>query len=193
MRFAYSPQLNATKDQLRARGIRAGPNGPFDFDDDTVAQEIQPDPLSDDALFPHLISIPYAGSIHQAERRSSRPPWADPFQPRKYTAVFFGGVGNHINHPYAQVRKRLSEECAASSDCLMADPFAADNTSALCGVEVYTQATFCFQPGGDTPYRKGLTDCMLSGCIPVVFGLHNKRVAPWFVDESSLVVLPSSS
>ncbi|KAH8095523.1 hypothetical protein JL720_2830 [Aureococcus anophagefferens] len=30
---------------------------------------------------------------------------------------------------------------------------------------------------------------MLTGCVPVVFGLYNARVAPWFVPRNALVVV----
>ena len=83
-------------------------------------------------------------------------------------------------------------ECAAAPDCVVVDPYARDNTSALCGVErAYGSATFCIQPGGDTPYRKGLYDAILMGCIPVVFGRHNTEVAPWFVPEGAMVRFPT--
>jgi hypothetical protein len=31
---------------------------------------------------------------------------------------------------------------------------------------------------------------MLAGCIPVIFGVHNERVAPWFVPKGVAVRLP---
>ena len=41
------------------------------------------------------------------------------------------------------------------------------------------RATFCLQPGGDSPYRKSVFDAALAGCIPVVFSQQLARVAPW--------------
>ena len=41
------------------------------------------------------------------------------------------------------------------------------------------RATFCLQPGGDSPYRKSVFDAALAGGIPVVFSQQLARVAPW--------------
>ena len=41
------------------------------------------------------------------------------------------------------------------------------------------RATFCLEPGGDSPYRKGVFDALLSGCVPVLFSQQLARVAPW--------------
>ena len=39
------------------------------------------------------------------------------------------------------------------------------------------RATFCLQPGGDSPYRKSVFDAALAGGIPVVFSQQLARVA----------------
>ena len=59
-----------------------------------------------------------------------------------------------------------------------------------CGfATIHRSATFCFEPGGDSPYRKGFYDAMLAGCIPVIFSLQNELVAPWFVPRGVAVRL----
>ena len=40
-------------------------------------------------------------------------------------------------------------------------------------------ATFCLEPGGDSPYRKSLSDSIALGCIPVLFHSYTDAVAPW--------------
>ncbi|KAH8095534.1 hypothetical protein JL720_2841 [Aureococcus anophagefferens] len=37
------------------------------------------------------------------------------------------------------------------------------------------RATFCLEPGGDSPYRKGVFDALLSGCVPVLFSQQLAR------------------
>jgi len=63
-----------------------------------------------------------------------------------------------------------------------------------CGfAEIHRSAIFCFEPGGDSPYRKGFYDAMLAGCIPVIFSLQNELVAPWFVPKGVAVRLSESA
>ena len=63
-----------------------------------------------------------------------------------------------------------------------------------CGfATIHRSATFCFEPGGDSPYRKGFYDAMLAGCIPVIFSLQNELVAPWFVPKGVAVRLSESA
>ncbi|KAH8070364.1 hypothetical protein JL721_5131 [Aureococcus anophagefferens] len=92
-------------------------------------------------------------------------------------------------------RARVAAECAADGACGGMDVRAAKETVRaaprhFCGLNASTRAaTFCLEPGGDSPYRKGFYDAMLTGCVPVVFGLYNARVAPWFVPRNALVVV----
>jgi len=41
-------------------------------------------------------------------------------------------------------------------------------------------ATFCLQPGGDSPVRKSLTDAITHGCIPVLFSPFQDAFLPWW-------------
>ena len=76
---------------------------------------------------------------------------------------------------------------AAAALCAVFDP---RDTDHKCGfATIHRSAIFCFEPGGDSPYRKGFYDAMLAGCIPVIFSLQNLLVAPWFVPRGVAVRL----
>ena len=46
-------------------------------------------------------------------------------------------------------------------------------------VDAYNRSTFCVQPPGDTPTRKGIIDALLLGCIPVLFDPAQRAQWPW--------------
>jgi hypothetical protein len=49
-------------------------------------------------------------------------------------------------------------------------------------------ATFCLQPGGDTPSRKAMVDSLLLGCIPVLFSPVQLHLWPWHWDTAHTAV-----
>ncbi|KAJ8605593.1 hypothetical protein CTAYLR_000031 [Chrysophaeum taylorii] len=167
MRFAYSSDYHGY--------------GPSRFDDDGAVPTTHL--TSDNGAFPHLVSIPYAASIH------ARSAYGAKFYrfhreahlgSRHYLASFFGNshaTFNTTGGKYAKSRLKLMKECDATDDCLRVSV----DKNLRCGDlgTAYANATFCFQPGGDSPYRKGLYDSLLVGCIPVIFSLYNARVSPW--------------
>ena len=182
--FAYSP------------AYRGSAHGPSPFDDDALADRLAVDPAAPwDATvgYPHLVSMPYTAGIHA--RRGNRP-WAA-FPKRAGLAVYLGR-----SHAWKwddanvakQTRDRVFAECSNADDatCAVHDPSGGEMHHACGYAAVYRSATFCFQPPGDSPYRKGFYDAMLAGCIPVIFGVHNERVAPWFVPKGVAVRLSES-
>ena len=91
-------------------------------------------------------------------------------------------------------RDKVFAKCSKADDatCAVFDPIIAANRH--CGYEVvHRSATFCFEPAGDSPYHKGFYDSMLAGCIPVIFGVHNERVSPWFVPKGVAVRMSESA
>ena len=89
------------------------------------------------------------------------------------------------------MRERLVAECEADDRCAYVYPHGHRFfRTKHCGLGALgANATFCFEPGGDSPYRKGLYDAMLTGCIPVVFSAYNENIAPWFVPKGVVVRL----
>ena len=187
MRFAYSSGYAMVPGKNRTG------YGPKRLDDDAVAAAMAADAASDDGDYPHLHSVPYASSIHGTHRRGTRPWDRADGAPSRYLAAYVGTP--HADMPFAAARARLAAECAADGACGGMDVRAAKETVRaaprhFCGLNASTRAaTFCLEPGGDSPYRKGFYDAMLTGCVPVVFGLYNARVAPWFVPRNALVVV----
>ena len=53
---------------------------------------------------------------------------------------------------------------------------------------LYSQATFCLQPVGDTIARSAIIDAMAAGCIPVFFHRAQTRLWPWHWNASSASV-----
>jgi hypothetical protein len=193
MRFAVSDAYQ--------RGRRPGHKyGPDDFDDDAAAESMHPkiDATEPKGDYPGLVSVPYSSCIHASTNDTGPPPWADvPGRHASVLAAYVGtphdGLEGANNGSYARVRTRLARDCDGAPDCRVHDPTASRLHTGFCGTAAtHYPATFCFEPGGDSPYRKGFYDAMLAGCIPVVFGRYNARVAPWFVPPGAVVALSES-
>ena len=58
--------------------------------------------------------------------------------------------------------------------------------------QLYSRATFCLQPGGDTVSRKAIVDALLLGCIPVLFHQGQQALWPWhwgsWVDNATVLL-----
>lgn len=52
-------------------------------------------------------------------------------------------------------------------------------------VSLMLNATFCLEPDGDTPSRKGLIDAIVLGCIPVLFLPAQRKLWPWHLPDWS--------
>ena len=90
-------------------------------------------------------------------------------------------VGGDRNGTFSYLRPKIASICEASDACETHVPHDGPRT---CGVRcvpglrrTMMRATFCLQPGGDSPYRKSVFDAALAGCIPVVFSQQLARVA----------------
>eukprot|EP00930_Biecheleria_cincta_P078823 TRINITY_DN6641_c0_g1_i2.p1 TRINITY_DN6641_c0_g1~~TRINITY_DN6641_c0_g1_i2.p1 ORF type:complete len:474 (-),score=65.29 TRINITY_DN6641_c0_g1_i2:467-1888(-) len=51
------------------------------------------------------------------------------------------------------------------------------------------RSTFCLEPPGDSPSRKGIVDSIIAGCIPVLFSTLQSKLWPWHVDRWEDVAL----
>jgi len=154
--------------------------GPQDLDDDGLARNVTIDPATDPGTsFPHMVSVPYPSSIHASLKTlGQRFPWTMKAEGRhrELLAIY---VGKTHGVAYGHVRARLAAECNASAACLVVehpasyihkDTAAPGEQNGFCGLaNVSYPARFCLEPGGDSPYRKGFYDAMLTGCIPVIF------------------------
>ena len=172
MRFAYSSDYGTAELLGQER------YGPFTLDDPQIAESIAVDIFRDDVPYPHLVSVPYPSSIHMAAATKERNDWSrDPTKHSKVLASFVGGA--HTKSTFAAPRKRIKDDCNRAPDEVCTYINYKDGVFS-CGLAEYTMnSTFCFQPGGDSPYRKSFYDAVMTGCIPVVFAEYNARVSPW--------------
>ena len=110
--------------------------------------------------------------------------WSNEWCPRQSN-----GMGQQHGKYGLATRDKVYAECrdAANATCAVFDPRDMEHK---CGfATIHRSAIFCFEPGGDSPYRKGFYDAMLAGCIPVIFSLQNELVTPWFVPKGVAVRL----
>jgi len=59
-------------------------------------------------------------------------------------------------------------------------------------IQLYLESTYCLQPPGDSPSRRGIFDALVSGCIPVVFGEDSVQYPDYFgVGNLAVVSVPN--
>ena len=169
-RFAYSDQYG--------KSHTLASYGPAPFDDARAAKQLAGDRISSDqGIAPHLFSVPYPAAVHAWGAHSR--PW-EASEERPTLAAYVGGDRNGT---FSYLRPKIAALCDASDACETHVPHEGHR---VCGVRcvpglrrTMMRATFCLQPGGDSPYRKSVFDAALAGCIPVVFSQQLARVAPW--------------
>ena len=129
---------------------------------------------------PNLFSVPYPSSVHlepgvdpphgrHRDLRGSR---------RRDRKHLMGFVGSY-DHGDVDVRRRIRDACRSynSSDVC---PMAAGRGTRTEDLVVKSDTAFCLEPGGDSPWRKSLSDSIAFGCVPVLFSDETDDVAPWF-------------
>lgn len=149
----------------------------------------------DKEQYPNLFSVPYPTSIHwgagstPATKGASKnetssfatieqPPWTTSNHTRDTLMLFIGSV----KHGDVRVRKRIAELCLyyhAKVNEKLCPPEGFTGKSATSNYNQKGKATFCLEPGGDSPWRKSLGDSISFGCIPVLFHDYTDDVAPW--------------
>ena len=100
---------------------------------------------------------------------------------RPILAVYVGGDRNGT---FSYLRPKIAALCDASDACESSAPH---DGHRVCGVRcvpglrrTMMRATFCLQPGGDSPYRKSVFDAALAGAFrSCSLSSSPARVAPW--------------
>jgi Exostosin family len=139
-------------------------------------------PEQDSLRHPNLISVPYPSSLHWHANYTSPMPWMDVTSQqgqRKYLMSFVG----RFDHGDVPVRQQIQKMCEGYDDplkCIIpsSSPF---RGSSLPSEEILVkqESVFCLEPGGDSPWRKSLSDSITFGCIPVLFSEDSDDVSPW--------------
>lgn len=121
--------------------------------------------------YPNLYSVPYPSSVHWSAARPGDPTH---HEHRSVLMQFMGGT----DHGDVEVRGMIAKQCAGYKDERICEivSFDSDARSLL----LKARATFCLEPGGDSPWRKSLSDTVAFSCIPVLFSKLTDSVAPWF-------------
>lgn len=91
----------------------------------------------------------------------------NPKRPRSLTAAIYAEPIRNLSHPWRAL-------CA-------------------CVCVVQANADFCFEPAGDTPFRKSLADSIAVGCIPVLFHPMTDNAHEWLWQgwkEATRVLIP---
>ena len=139
------------------------------------------------ATYPNLFSVPYPSAVHWARPdsragRTTRPGSAQ--GAARSNLMLFVGSSSHGDLP---VRRRLEEQCRSYKDervCRLVSCNARTCNMRSGGMSSFltlkANVTFCLEPGGDSPFRKSLSDSIAFGCIPVLFSNLTDAVAPWF-------------
>lgn len=137
--------------------------------------------------------VPYPSVFHDGVDGAATDPEAFPWRraasERRRLAYY--GAGRHGQT--AALREMLDRECAADARCRHVD-FVGHYNGVGGDVSMRTMArgmldaTFCLQPEGDTPSRKGIVDALLLGCIPVLFTRRQLRLWPWHWEAASASV-----
>jgi hypothetical protein len=141
------------------------------------------DYTSDDVIFPHSFSVPYPSSINWGIDEANAP-WKDYKSARSFVASFIGSVHGGYGE---DVRKNIIKDCERLGEptCFV-DPInyaKSDKTWRCEYLKTKARSTFCLEPGGDSPYRKSLSDDLLFGCIPVLFSPYMEIATPWHWDH----------
>ena len=120
--------------------------------------------------YPRLFSVPYPSSCHWT--RASLPSNKRHRQPaeRPLRILFIGSTW----HGDVPVRELIRKQCTPPA--CMYHRVSKVHTKELLAK---SNATFCLEPGGDSPFRKSLSDSIALGCIPVLFHSYTDAVAPW--------------
>ena len=122
--------------------------------------------------YPNLFSVPYPSSVHLA------PGVPPPLGPGRDRPHLMGFVGRH-DHGDVPVRRAIRDACLSYNSSDVCAPSAGSGTTAR-ELLVKADTTFCLEPGGDSPWRKSLSDSIAFGCVPVLFSDETDDVAPWF-------------
>lgn len=120
-------------------------------------------------------------------------PWqqADPTHPkssgtiyRNITAVYLGSTLT-MTAAHTKIRRAVTSQCSAHKACHWKRVFHSSTDDRIADfLSSYQHATFCLNPPGDDPSRKGIFDSIVAGCIPVIFDVSTVyNQFPWHLSE----------
>ena len=112
-----------------------------------------------------FIPVPYASSFHYQDELKAVP-W---IYPKKTILVTYVGGWKTDVASSANLRHLIINTCQKSKKCVAKRLMHQDNVLKKYKYHEYRYSTFCLQPPGDDPSRKGVMDSILCGCIPVTF------------------------
>jgi len=119
--------------------------------------------------YPNMFSVPYPSSFHwspsQKELRTK--------SVRKILMLFLGSD----SHGDTEVRQLIHKLCSSYGDESICKY--ASYTSLQKAASLKATSQFCLEPGGDSPWRKSISESVVMGCIPVTFSSATAGVAPW--------------
>ena len=125
--------------------------------------------------YPNLFSVPYPSDVHWSRNQKGKKPWANysTYENGRPILMLFIGRDNHGD---TDIRRLLRQMCISYP-------------KEVCTYESYTNSRrsaflkgssqFCLEPGGDSPWRKSISDSISLGCIPVTFSKATSDVSPW--------------
>jgi hypothetical protein len=183
-RLAYS-HVDWIWDQgeRQSRHWRPNQKGNQIYAPEDVGDNISTHPNSTQNRFQNLESVPRPSVLHFAHNKQ---PWQDP--DNRVILMSYLGTDTHGD---IELRRKVVEACKAYDDntCYHAEW---NDTVAIFGKG---KAKFCLEPHGDDPWRRGLFDSILYGCIPVLFSELAADIAPWFWKDwkaRSHIIVPRS-
>jgi len=130
----------------------------------------------------NLHSIPYPSILSGLSQEDIRV-WDDFLaEPRQRRHLVTGTWGPHGTAATMDMRETLQKQCEESDVCEFTDlEGRRDITNTELILDDKLHSTFCLEPTGDTPSRKGIIDDIIAGCIPVLLSPLQTRLWPWHI------------
>lgn len=150
------------------------------------------------AVYPNLFSAPYPSSYHPHGGSSGGVVNDSDGNNTNRTHLML--VVGALNHGDIPVRHRIRSQCNSYGDSLICrqvgvparNSYTRNSYKRTLGDDKRS-SDFCLEPGGDSPWRKSLSDDISFGCVPVLFDELTDGVAPWFWGDwkaSARVLVP---
>mmetsp|Transcript_46476 Transcript_46476/g.113192 ORF Transcript_46476/g.113192 Transcript_46476/m.113192 type:complete len:714 (-) Transcript_46476:1547-3688(-) len=111
-------------------------------------------------------------------------PWSDHSPEQRPHLMSFVGRFDHGDVPVRRMIQQQCEKYDDSSICHLPS-HEVERRSSLPSdsLLIKGKSIFCLEPAGDSPWRKGLSDSITFGCIPVLFSQLSDDITPWHWGE----------
>ena len=135
-----------------------------------LAEDVAQDLPGTQSMYPNLVSVPYPSHWHSTSTVEAAP-WH--FNKHRKTLMRYLGKDTHGD---VAVRRRITDMCRSYRN------------EAICPTDFHfsplqllekSNTVFCFEPVGDSPWRRSLADSISMGCIPVIFSPRTDETSPW--------------